>query len=158
MTAVYDPKEFAEWLSDAFRRSPFKSWRELAAKIGTSVSTLTRYAGAKPQYLTSKPSQPSPDLVIKLAEIFHDDIDFVLEKAGHASTAEPSTSIDITKDIRIILKRSDISEDDLEEYESAVATAVAIAEQRIASKKINLEAKVTGTAKGRVETDKTRAN
>jgi transcriptional regulator with XRE-family HTH domain len=136
MTAVYDPKEFAEWLSDAFRRSPFKSWRELAGRIGTSVSTLTRYAGAKPQYLTSKPSQPSPDLVIKLAEVFEADINAALEKAGHASASEASTtSIDITKDIRIILKRSDISEDDLEEYERAVATAVAIAEQRIAEKR-----------------------
>lgn len=136
MTAVYDPKEFADWLSEAFRRSSFKSWRELARHIGTSVSTVTRYATAKPQSLTNKPSQPPANLVVKLAELLGEDANIGLMKAGHAPlSSNGSTTLPITKDIRIVLDRRDLSADDLEELETAVATAVAIAEKRIEDKK-----------------------
>ena len=85
VNTIYDAQRFAEWLSDAFRRSTFKSWAEVSNAIGSTRSTLSRYAGAKVQLLTNKPSQPSADLCIKLAEAFGEDVNKVLQLGGHAS-------------------------------------------------------------------------
>lgn len=84
MSSVYSPEEFAEWLTSAYEGSRYKSWRSVAFEIGTSHSTLTRLAGAKPQTLTGKPSQPSADLVITLANFFKKDVNEALRKGGHA--------------------------------------------------------------------------
>lgn len=84
MSAVYDPLRFAEWLTSAFRDSPYKSWQEVADRVDTSRATLSRYARAAEQSLTNKPSQPGPQLVIKLAELFGKDVDKALQIAGHA--------------------------------------------------------------------------
>lgn len=84
MASVYDPKEFAAWLTGAFESSHYKSWQAVADDVGTTRSTLSRLAGAKPQTLTLKPGQPSADLVIRLAEIFRKDVDDALMKGGHA--------------------------------------------------------------------------
>ena len=82
--SFYNPFKFAEWLSNAYNESKFKSWQEVADKVGTTRSTLSRYAGAKPQTLTNKPSQPNADLVVKLAEVFGEDKNNALTLAGHA--------------------------------------------------------------------------
>lgn len=86
---TYDAEKFAEWLTNVFVRSSYKSWEEVAKDVkpvrGATRSTLSRYAGAKKQMLTDKPSQPKPELVIKLAEIFRDDVNKVLAIAGHAA-------------------------------------------------------------------------
>lgn len=84
MTAVYDPQEFAEWLTQAYEASPFKSWQAVADRVSTTRSTLSRLAGAKPQSITGKPGQPNAQLVIDLAKLFHQDVDTALIKGGHA--------------------------------------------------------------------------
>lgn len=89
VNGIYNPVKFGKWLTEAFNRSSFKSWEEVAKAIkpvrGATRSTLSRYAGAKPQQLTSKASQPKPELVIRLANVFGEDVDKVLALAGHAS-------------------------------------------------------------------------
>lgn len=90
MSAVYDPIEFAAWLSDAFRDSHFKSWQAVAERVGVTRSTLSRFAGAKPQSLTGKAGQPKAELVIKLARLFGRDVDQALMIAGHAPIGQPS--------------------------------------------------------------------
>lgn len=84
----YDAVKFGEWLTDAFNRSRFKSWEDVANQVkpvrGGTRSTLSRYAGAKPQLLTDKPSQPKAELALKLAEVFGEDVNKVLMLAGHA--------------------------------------------------------------------------
>lgn len=82
--AVYDPVAFGKWLSDVYGKSRFKSWQQVADEVDSSRATLSRYAGVKKQTLTDKPSQPKPDLVIRLAKTFEEDVDKVLKLAGHA--------------------------------------------------------------------------
>jgi transcriptional regulator with XRE-family HTH domain len=84
MLEIFDPAEFGEWLSEAYQDSPFKSWQQVADRVGTTRSTLSRLAGAKPQSLTGKPGQPNPDLVVKLAKLFGKDVNEALIKGGHA--------------------------------------------------------------------------
>ena len=87
---IYDPQEFAAWLRDAFMQSSFKSWQQVARAVEetgittASRSTLSRYAGAKPQSLTGKPSQPQPELAQALAKVFDADVNYVLQLSGHA--------------------------------------------------------------------------
>jgi hypothetical protein len=85
MPAVYDAQEFADLLTSAFKNSFYKSWQEVADKVESTRSTLSRYAGAKPQTLTGKPSQPEPELVIKLARLFDQNVNQWLQAAGHAA-------------------------------------------------------------------------
>ncbi len=84
MQAVYDPLVFAKWLTDAYESSPYKSWQAVADNVGTTRSTLSRLAGAKPQSINGKAGQPNSELVIRLAELFGKDIDEALIKGGHA--------------------------------------------------------------------------
>lgn len=90
MSGMFSAEDFAQWLTSAYEKSIFKSWRSIAAEIGTSHSTLSRLAGAKSQTLTMKPSQPKPELVIRLATLFGKDVNEALMVAGHA----PLSSLD----------------------------------------------------------------
>lgn len=101
---IYDPDKFAKWLTDAFEASPFKSWEDVAQALkklekelgpikGATRSTLSRYAGAKPQATTGKRSQPNPTLVIGLAKLFDADVDNALREAGHATLNQESNNL-----------------------------------------------------------------
>lgn len=86
---IYNPDAFADWLTSAFNESSFKSFEELAQRAKTTRSTISRYAGAKKQSLTNKPSQPKSGLVIALAEALNKDVNEALMAAGHA----PKTAV-----------------------------------------------------------------
>jgi transcriptional regulator with XRE-family HTH domain len=138
MPLVYDPLVFAKWLVEAYGESPYKSWQAVAEKVGTTRSTLSRLAGAKPQTLTGKPSQPSSDLVIKLANLFNKDMDDALIKAGHAPIRGMSEQlIDVGEGVRVSLprlhdgKRMIRNEYDRQRFEIAFRQAYEMARQII---------------------------
>lgn len=85
----YDADKFAEWLTSAFENSHFKSFSSLADAAGLTRSTVSSLANARPQSLTNKPSQPSPETVLKLAKALGEDIDQALLLAGHAPQSSP---------------------------------------------------------------------
>jgi hypothetical protein len=87
--ATFDAQAFAEWLRSAFDASRFKSYAQLATEIGISRAYVSSLVGAKEQLLTARPSQPGPDIVIKLAAALGADQNHALRLAGHASS-EPS--------------------------------------------------------------------
>lgn len=89
----YDPDKFADWLSDSFNRSTFKSFAALADAVGLSRSTVSALAGAKKQPLTDKPSQPKSENVIKLAKALGENVDVALNIAGYAS--QSNSEIDV---------------------------------------------------------------
>lgn len=80
----FDPHGFASWLQDAFRRSHYKSYSELADQAGLKRSTVSALATAKPQTATGNPSRPKSDTVERLAAALGEDIDNALLLAGHA--------------------------------------------------------------------------
>lgn len=80
----YDADKFADWLSDSFNQSTFKSFAALADFTGLSRSTVSALAGAKKQPLTDKPSQPKAETVRSLAKALNEDVDKALLLAGHA--------------------------------------------------------------------------
>ncbi len=125
---------FGEWLYSK-RRELRLTQGELARRAGISTSYVSTLERGQPHALTNASPQPAPDVVEAIAKVLGEDIDAVRVLAGYAPNNDNSTFIDITKDITMVLKQSDVSEDDLEEYERAVSTAVAIAEQRIAEKR-----------------------
>jgi transcriptional regulator with XRE-family HTH domain len=63
--------------------------------------------------------------------------DEALKKAGFALTGADNVTINVGEDVRLILLDKDVSSEDQEEYERAVALAVAMAKQRIADKRKN---------------------
>jgi transcriptional regulator with XRE-family HTH domain len=63
--------------------------------------------------------------------------DEALKKAGFALTGAENVTIDVGEDVRLILLDRDVSPEDQEEYERAVALAVAMAKQRILEKRKN---------------------
>jgi transcriptional regulator with XRE-family HTH domain len=63
--------------------------------------------------------------------------DEALKKAGFALTGADNVTINVGEDVRLILLDKDVSPEDQEEYERAVALAVAMAKQRIADKRKN---------------------
>jgi hypothetical protein len=99
--ANYDADKFADWLTDAFARSTFKSYSALADSVGLSRSTVSALAGAKKQPLTDKPSQPKSDTVVRLANALNENIDKVLGLAGYA----PQNGIDIDDGLFRMMKK-----------------------------------------------------
>lgn len=86
---LFDADKFAEWLTSVYNSSSFKSWEDVSKAVKKhggqiSRSSLSRYAGAKDQTLTGKPSQPQPQSAIALAKVFNEDEDKVLMLCGHA--------------------------------------------------------------------------
>lgn len=63
---------------------------EMATAAKSNKATISRLMNNKAQTVTNKPSQPSRELVIKLAEIFSEDLDKALMLAGYA----PSLSVE----------------------------------------------------------------
>jgi hypothetical protein len=103
VTQIYDPVKFGKWLSDAFEASSFKSFSQLASVVGFSRATISRYAGAKEQTLTNKPSQPNTALVINLALALDKDVNEALQMAGHASVKDSeSESFQILPGVNLI--------------------------------------------------------
>lgn len=138
---VFDPDSFAKWLTEAFLDSSYKSWEQIAKDLknirGATRSTLSRYAGAKPQFLTNKPSQPNSDLVIGLAKLFKKDANEALLLAGHAPIDVSNTeTIELNENVRIqLLNAKDYSEEDKQEFMRDFQTAFEIAKRRINDKK-----------------------
>lgn len=137
---TYDPDEFAKWLSDAFDESRFKSWQAVADELNKPVrikggtrATLSRYAGAKPQNNTDKPSQPNPEFVIALARLFGKDTNTALAIAGHAPIDNIDTfTADIAEDVRVqLLHATNYTEEEKSAYFEAFRVAYAVAKQRI---------------------------
>jgi DNA-binding XRE family transcriptional regulator len=123
--SIFNPESFAEWLNNSFRNSTFKSWADVATRIGTTRSTLSRYAGAKLQTLTGKASQPSPELCIKLAKLFNADIDKVLMLGGHApqNNNQPQFNPEISQLLtKLRNKLQDRTEDEKEKIENEFKT------------------------------------
>lgn len=81
----FDAAKFAEWLTEAYKKSSFKSYAQLGEAAGTTRATVSNLIGAKEQLLTGKPSQPKPDLVKRLAVALNEDVDAALTLAGHAA-------------------------------------------------------------------------
>ena len=102
---TYDPVAFGKWLTEAFEESQYKSWQQVANALGkirgATRSTLSRYAGAKPQHLTDVPSQPKPALVIALAKLFDKNVNEALALAGHAGLTDEIDSYEICDGITI---------------------------------------------------------
>lgn len=88
----FDPDLFADWLTEAFKRSEFKSFSALAEKAKLSRSAVSALANAKKQPLTNKPSQPKAETAISLAKALREDVDKVLLLAGHAPLESSETS------------------------------------------------------------------
>jgi hypothetical protein len=92
---LFDPEQFAQWMTDGYEHSTFKSIRSLAAAAHSNPATISRLMNAAPQTNTDRPSQPKPDLVERLAKLFNKDVNEALILAGHA----PKNSADDTYDI-----------------------------------------------------------
>ncbi len=54
----YDPDKFADWLTESYERSTFKSFAALADSIKLSRSTVSGLAGAKKQPI-NRQAQPA---------------------------------------------------------------------------------------------------
>ena len=80
----YSAEDFAKWLDNAFQLSSFKSYSDLADKVGLSRGTVSSYASARPQSTSNKASRPRRENVIKLASALKQDINEALLLAGHA--------------------------------------------------------------------------
>lgn len=104
--SIYDAKRFADWLNDAYKGSPFKSYADLAAAAKLTRSAVSSLATAKLQPLTGKPSQPKPETVVKLAEALNKDADEALLLAGYAPRGKDMESHEIIKGVRLQLDHS----------------------------------------------------
>lgn len=87
---AFDARAFAAWFMEGFKQSPYKSFAEVGDEVGAHRSTIARYAGAKKQGLTDKPSKPDPVIVERLAKLFDRDVDKALMLAGHAPRPLPN--------------------------------------------------------------------
>jgi plasmid maintenance system antidote protein VapI len=82
--SIFDAKRFGEWLKDAFDNSHYKSFAQLAEKVGVTRAYVSNLINAKEQLLTGKASQPNSELVVKLAQALGKDVNEALLLAGHA--------------------------------------------------------------------------
>lgn len=71
-------------MQESFKESSYKTFTELAEAVKSNKATISRLMNGASQTLTDKPSQPKPDLVIRLAEVFGADVNQILVLAGHA--------------------------------------------------------------------------
>lgn len=116
---------------------------ELARRLGMSRAYITSLANGN---ATTRSGQhrPSSDVIAGLAKHLRVSEARILSAIGDLPfeklsdpTKAGGLSIPINSEIQLILQRRDIRPEDQEEYERAVATAIAIAEQRIAEKHKN---------------------
>lgn len=129
----FDPVAFAAWLEDAFQHSNFKSYSQLADKIGVTRSTISSLATARVQSATGKASQPRAEMVINLANALGVDADTALLKAGHAPKGNPeSLDLDVHPDLRVShYHGKSLTPREKEIVEQSLAVAFAIAKETL---------------------------
>jgi transcriptional regulator with XRE-family HTH domain len=90
--SLFSAQEFASWLKDGFDKSPIKTYTELASAVGSNKATISRLINGSAQTLTERPSQPRPELVIKLARTLGLPVNQGLTLAGHSPIDEGASS------------------------------------------------------------------
>jgi transcriptional regulator with XRE-family HTH domain len=124
---------FGEWLRKKLKDRDMSNARlaRLSNLSPTYIGNLVR--DFSPNSRSGK-IRPSEEAVAGIVKALGADLNEARLAAGYAPVADSSTSIPITDDIRVVLERRELTPDEAEEFERAVATAVAIAEERIKSK------------------------
>lgn len=84
----FNAERFAAWLTEHYRLSRFKNYRDLAQAAGSNPATISRLMNAAPQSATDRPSRPRADLVERLANAFGQDARVALHLAGYASQSD----------------------------------------------------------------------
>lgn len=82
----FDKEKFAAWMREGFANSKFKTQKELVDAAKSNPATISRLMSGSKQTTTDKASQPTKELVIKLAKLFDKNVDEALILAGHAPT------------------------------------------------------------------------
>lgn len=85
---IFDPRRFADKLTELFLESRFKTQSALAAAAGLERSSVSAYMNARPQSITGKASQPTPETAAALAKALGANVDELLLLAGHAPRNE----------------------------------------------------------------------
>jgi len=110
----FDAEKFAEWLTSQFENSHYKSWSDLAKKVGVSRVTIGSYANARIQTLSGQPSRPRRDVAIRIAEAFDQPPNEVLLLTGHspAILSEGESIFELGDMVHLIITNPDFTEEE----------------------------------------------